>query len=143
MIIEVTVVLVAGAFAVLVGFLIATLLQIRKTMAQSELLLARLNAELPSLLQEMREMTANVNALADHARDGIEHASVFLHAIGELGDTVQQVQGLVRGKGVSLIGNLASLVAGNLSTVMVGVKAATAVVKDRLRKEGGNPNGRR
>jgi uncharacterized protein YoxC len=143
MIIEVTVVLVAGAFAVLVGFLIATLLQIRKTMAQSELLLARLNAELPSLLREMHEMTANVNVLADHARDGIEHASIFLHALGDLGDTVQQVHGLVRGKSGSLIGNLASLVAGNLGPVMAGVKAATAVVKDRLRKEGGNPNGRR
>jgi uncharacterized protein YoxC len=143
MIIEVTVVLVAVTFAVLVGFLISTLLQIRKTMVESELLLARLNAELPSLLHEMHEMTANVNAFADQARDGVEHASVFLHAIGELGDTVQQVHGLVRGKSGSLIGNLATLVAGNLGTVMAGVKAATTVVKDRLRKEGGNPNGRR
>jgi uncharacterized protein YoxC len=142
-IIEIAVVLAASAFVVLVGFLIATLLQIKKTMAQSEQLLARLNAELPSLLHEMRQMTTNVNALTDHARDGIEHASVFLHAMGDLGDTVQQVHGLVRGKSGSLISNLARLMAGNLGSVMAGVKAATAVVKERLRKEGGDPNGRR
>jgi hypothetical protein len=89
----------------------------------------------------MRDMTSNVNALADHARDGVEHASVFLHAVGELGDTVQQVHGLMRSK--NLVGAVASLVRGNLGPIMAGVKAATAVVKDRLRKEGGDPNGRR
>ncbi|MBI4401110.1 MAG: DUF948 domain-containing protein [Nitrospirae bacterium] len=133
MIVEIAAILVAVVFAVLVGFLVPTLIQIRKTVAESEQLLARMNNELPSLLHEMRVMTENVSTLADQARDGVEHASVFLHAVGELGETVQQVHGAVRGTSGSLLVNLASVVAG--------FKAATAVVKERLHKEGGGPNG--
>lgn len=133
MLIEIAVVLVAVMFAVLVGFLAPTLIQIRKTVAESEQLVARMNRDLPSLLSEMREMTENVNALTGQARDGVEHASVFLHAVGELGDTVQQVHETVRGKSGSLLVNLASMVAG--------FKAASAVVKERIHTERGGSNG--
>jgi uncharacterized protein YoxC len=133
MIIEIAVLVAATAFVVLVGYLVTTLVQVRKTAARTEELLAQLNADLPPLLHEIRAVTANVNALAEEARDGVQHASVFLHAVGEVGDTVQHVRGLVQGRGGSLIGNLAGVVAG--------IKAATAVVKDRLRREGGDPNG--
>jgi uncharacterized protein YoxC len=135
MMIEIAALVAAGAFAVLAAYLVATLVQIRKTAARAEELLAQLNAELPPVLQEVRAATANVNVLAEDARDGVQHASVFLHAVGDLGDTVQHVRGLVQGRGGSLIGNLTSVVAG--------IKAATAVVKDRLRREGGDPNGRK
>ena len=135
MVVDVAVGVAAAAFLVLVGYLVATLIRLRQTLIESERLLTRLNADVPSLAQEARTLLANVNALADDARDGVQHASVFLHAVGELGDTVQHVQGLVRGKGGTLLGNLAS--------VMAGVRAVTAVVKDRLRKEGGDPNGSR
>lgn len=133
MIVEIAAILVAVVFAVLVGFLVPTLIQIRRTVAESEQLLARVNNEVPSLLHEIRVMTENVNVLADQARDGVEHASVFLHAVGELGETVQRVHGAVRGTSGSLLVNLASVVAG--------FKAAKAVVKERLHKERGESNG--
>jgi uncharacterized protein YoxC len=129
---DIAVLIAALAFAVLVGYLITTLVQIRKTAARTEELLTRLNEELPLLLKEVRSATENVNALAEDARDGVEHAAVFLHAVGGLGDTVQHVRGLVEGRGLI----------GNLTGVVAGIKAATAVIKDRFRKEGGNPNGR-
>jgi uncharacterized protein YoxC len=100
-------------------------------------MLGRLNNELPSLLKEVRMMTENVNALTDYARDGVEHASVFLHAVGEVGETVQQMHGLVRGRGEGMLTKLAGVVAG--------VRAVAAVVKDRIaraRAEGkGDSNG--
>ena len=133
MILEIAAVVLAAGFLVLVAFLVPTLLQIRKTVAESERLLARLNSELPSLLNEIRAMTENVNALAGQAREGVEHASVLLHAVGELGDTVQQVHETVRGKSGNLLVNLASVVAG--------VKAASAVVKERIHTERGDSNG--
>jgi uncharacterized protein YoxC len=135
MMFEVAAIAAAGAFAVLVVYLVVTLMQVRKAVARLEELLMRLNADLPPLLQELRATTMHVNALAEEARDGVQHASVFLHAVGDLGDTVQQVRGLVSAKGGSLFGNLAGVVAG--------IRAATAVVKDRLRGEGGDPNGRK
>jgi len=134
MTVEIAALLVATAFAVLVGYLVPMLIQLRKTIAESEQLLAQMSSELPSLVREMRAMTENVNTLVNQARDGVDHAAVFLHAVGEIGDTVQQVHETVRGKSGSLLVNVASMVAG--------FRAASAVVKGRMSKEGGNSNGR-
>src|SRR5207247_10107649 len=133
MILEIAVGALAAGFLVLVAFLVPTLLQIRKTVAESERLLARLNSELPPLLNEMRGMTENVNALAGQARDGVEHAAVLLHAVGELVETAQEVHETVRGKSGKLLVNLASVVAGG--------KAACALGKRRTHRERGCRDG--
>jgi uncharacterized protein YoxC len=132
MIVDIAAILVAVAFAVLVGYLVPLLIQVRKTVTESEQLLARMNGELPTLITELRTMSQNLNELAEQARSGVEHAAVLLHAVGEVGESVQQVHGLVRGSGGSLVTNLASMVAG--------FRAAKQVVKDRM-KEGGHHNG--
>jgi len=133
MIVEIAALLLATAFVVLVGYLVPTLIQLRKTIAESEQLLTRMSSELPSLVREMRAMTENVNALVDQARDGVDHAAVFLHAVGEIGNTVQKVNETVRGKGGSLLVNVASMVAG--------LKAASTIVKERMNKNGGDSHG--
>ena len=125
--------LAAGAFAVLVVSVIVTLVQIRKTAVETERLLAHLNSELPLLMKDIRLIAEHVNALAIEARDGVEHASVFLHAVGEMGETVQQVHGLVRGQGGSVV--------TKLTGVLAGLRAASAVVKARFLKSGGSVNG--
>ena len=132
MVVEIAAILVAGAFAVMVGYLVPLLIQVRKTVAESEQLLGRMNQELPALITELRSMSQNLNDLADQTRNGVEHASVLLHAAGEVGESVQQVHSLVKGSGGSLLANMASM--------MAGFRAAKAVVKERL-KEGGNYNG--
>ncbi len=133
MIVEVAAILVAVAFAVLVGYLVPVLIQMRRTIAESAQLLAKMNADLPSLVTELRAMSQNLNDLADQARGGVEHAAVLLHAVGEIGESVQQVHKVVRGSSGSLLTNVASMVAG--------FRAATAVVKKRLQQEGGHHNG--
>ncbi len=133
MIVEIAAGLVAVAFAVLVGYLVPVLIQVRKTVAESEQLLAKMSAEVPSLVSELRTMSQNMNELADRARSGVEHASVLLHAVGEVGESVQQVHNVVRGSGGTLLTNVASVVAG--------FKAATQVVRERLKHEGGPHNG--
>ena len=52
--VEMAAILVAVAFAVLVGFLVPMLVQIRKTVAESEQLLAKMNHDLPPLIDELR-----------------------------------------------------------------------------------------
>jgi uncharacterized protein YoxC len=133
MIVEVAAILVAVAFAVLVGYLVPVLIQMRRTIAESSLLLAKMNADLPTLVTELRAMSQNLNDLADQARGGVEHAAVLLHAVGEIGESVQQVHKVVRGSSGSLLTNVTSMVAG--------FRAATAVVKQRLQQEGGHHNG--
>jgi uncharacterized protein YoxC len=132
-IVEIAAILIAVAFAVLVGYLVPVLIQVRKTVAESEQLLAKMNADMPPLIADLRSMSQNLNDLADQARGGVEHAAVLLHAVGEVGDSVQQVHNVVRGSSGMLLANVASVVAG--------FKAATQVVRERMRHEGEPHNG--
>ena len=132
-IVEMAAILVAVAFAVLVGYLVPMLIQVRKTVAESEQLLAKMNNDLPPLIGELRAMSHNVNDLTEQARMGVEHAAVLLHAVGEVGESVQHVHDAVKGSSGSMLTNVASVVAG--------FKAATRVMKERFREEGGHHNG--
>ena len=132
-VVEVAACLAAAAFAVLVGFLVPVLIRLRNTTAQSEQLLAKMNADLPALVSDLRSMSHNLNALTDQMREGVEHASVLLHAVGEVGESVQQVHDVVRGSSGTLLTNVAGLVAG--------VRAATRVMRERYRQEGEPHNG--
>lgn len=134
MIVEIALCVGAVALAVLVGSLVSLLIQLRKPVAESEYLLIRMNAELPLLLKEMRETTENLNTLVEHARGGVEHAAVLLHAAGALGDTVQRVHETVQGTSRSFLVNLASMVAGFRTT--------TGIVKTHIHREGGTINGK-
>jgi len=132
-IVEIAAMLAAVAFAVLVGYLVPVLIQLRKTVAESEQLLAKLQVEVPLLVGELRATSRNLNDLTEQARGGVEHAAVLLHAVGEVGESVQQVHHAVCGSGGGMLANVASMVAG--------FKAATQVVRDRLKHEGGPHNG--
>lgn len=134
MIVEIALCVGAGALAVVAGLLVPLLIQLRKPVAESEYLLVRMNAELPLLLKEMRSATENLNMLVEHARGGVEHAAVLLHAAGALGDTVQRVHETVQGRSRSFLVNLVSIVAG--------FKATTGVVKTHIQREGGTVNGK-
>ena len=123
----------AVAFSILVGFLVPILIRLRNTVAESEQLLAKMNADLPPLMSDLRSMSQNLNALAEQARDGVEHASVLFHAVGEVGESVQQVHDVVRGSSGSLLTNVASLLAG--------VRAVTRVMRERYHQEGEPHNG--
>jgi len=132
-IVEIAALIVAVVFAVLVGYLVPVLMQVRKTVAESERLLAKMNTELPALVVELRAVSQNLNEVTSQAREGVEHAAVLLHALGEVGESVRQVHHVVCGSGGTLLSNVASMVAG--------VKAATHVVRERMKHEGGTHNG--
>ena len=131
--VDMAAILGAAAFAVLVGFLVPVLIRLRHTVAQSEQLLIKMHADVPALVSELRSMSHNLNALTNQAREGVEHASVLLHAVGEVGESVQQVHNVMRGSSGTLLTNVAGLVAG--------VRAATRVMRERYREEGEPHNG--
>jgi len=122
--IEIAALIVAVAFAALVGFLVPVLLQAKKAVAEAEQSLVRINTELLPLLNEMRTTMANVNELVEKTRDGVDHASVLLHTAGEIGETLQQVHDMVRGSSGSLMRNV-------INMVFAGVQAATAAFGGR------------
>jgi uncharacterized protein YoxC len=132
-IVEIAAILVAVAFVVLVGFLVPVMIQVRKTVGESEQLLAKMNDDLPPLIGEIRAISHNMNEATKQAREGVEHAATLLHAVGEVGESVQHMHNVVKGSSGSMLTNVASVVAG--------FRAATQVVKDRFREEGGHHNG--
>ena len=135
--IDIAVLLEALAFVALVGFLIPILVRLKTAVGELAQLLARLNTEIPPLLHELRETTSKINALADQARGGVAHASVLLHAVGEVGESVQQVHQVVCNVGTNLV--------SNFSNVLAGFRAAANFVKERIGKrseQGGMIDGR-
>jgi len=132
-IVEIAAILVTIAFVVLVGYLVPVMIQVRKTVAESEQLLAKMNHDLPPLIGELRSISRNMNDLTEQARGGVEHAATLLHAVGEVGESVQHVHDVVKGSSGSMLTNVASVVAG--------LKAASHVMKERFREEGGHHNG--
>ena len=132
-IVEIAAILVAVAFVVLVGFLVPVMIQIRKTVGESEQLLAKMNDDLPPLIGEIRAISHNMNEATKQARGGVEHAAALLHAVGEVGESVQHMHNVVKGSSGSMLTNVASVVAG--------FRAASQVMKDRFREEGGHHNG--
>ena len=134
MIVEIALCVGAGVLVVLTGALVWLLIQLRTPVAESEYLLAQLNAELPLLLKEMRATTEHLNALIVQAQGGVEHAAVLLHAAGALGETVQRVHETVLGTKRSLLVRLASMVAG--------LRATTTVVTSHIHREGETHNGK-
>lgn len=126
-------VVLAVAFLVLVGYLIPTVIQLRRTADQSKQLLAQINRELPGLLKDLKSTTENVHAMTMQARQGINRLSVLTQAIGEVGQTVHQMHGLVRGKSSAFV--------MNFLRVLAGMKAVATTLKDRINKEGGESNG--
>lgn len=132
-IVEISAILLAVAFVVLVGYLVPVLIQIRKTVAESEQLMAKMNQDLPTVVAELRGVSQNLNELTSQARSGVEHAAVLLHAVGEVGESVQQVHSVVRGTSGNMLTNVVSVVAG--------FKAATQVLRERMKHDGGLHNG--
>jgi uncharacterized protein YoxC len=125
--VDLAAIIIALAFVVLVGYLVPMILQVKRTVGQSERLLMRLNHELPGILKDVKETNDNILALSTEARVGIGRATIFLNAVGEVGQTVNHVHQAVRGKGGSLLIGATSLLAG--------LKAATSTVKKHVHKE--------
>ena len=127
-------VVIAVAFVVLVGYIVPTVIQLRKTVVQSERLLSQINAELPEILKKIKQTNENVQVMSSQARGGMERASVLMNAIGDVGETVNRVHGAVRGKSATLL--------MSLSRVLTGMRAVVLTLRDRIQKEGGSINGK-
>ena len=132
--VDLAAIIIAVAFVVLVAYLIPTILQVKRTIGQSERLMAQLNDELPVMLHDIKGTGANIRTMTDQARMGVDRAAIFLSAVGEVGQTVNQVHGVMRGRGGSILIGITSLLAG--------IKAASHAVKQHVQREGGNTHGK-
>jgi uncharacterized protein YoxC len=127
MIIEIEVGVIAVAAVVLVGFLVPLLIQLRKTVQESERLLQQLNYDLPLLIKEATGAAQVVNRAASAVREGTERAKVLGQAMGAIGDTVNQLHCALRSGAASVWRNASGLVAGVRAGVQVLSKSRDRV----------------
>jgi uncharacterized protein YoxC len=137
MIIEIAAGIVAVAAVVFVAFLVPVLIQFRKTAEESTRVLQRMNEDLPVLFKEATQAAQNVNQVVTDMQEAAARARVFGEAIGEIGETINQMNGFARSWTGSLLVNASSL--------LVGFRAAYGVLKEksssRHHQEGGSSNG--
>ena len=119
MIIEIEVGVIAVAAVVLVSVLVPLLIQLRKTVEESERLIQKLNYDLPLLIKEATGAAQVVNRAANAVHEGTERAKVLGQAMGAIGDTVNQLHGGIRSVTASAWGTASGLVAG----IRAGVQA--------------------
>lgn len=132
--IELAAVIIAVALVVLVGFIVPTVIQVRRTATQAEQLLLQVNAELPGILKEIKQTNENVRAMSDQARVGVGRVTALMRTIGDVGETVDQVHGMIRGRSASFAKNVVKLLSG--------VRAVVLGIKERAQTKGGQVNGK-
>ncbi len=128
--IDVAVVAIAVACVVLAGFVVQTVIQVRKTVRQLERILSQVNAELPELLNDLKQTNENVRVMSARVREGVEQASVLMLAVGDVGRTVHHVHGVIRGKSTMLLVALGRALTGFRTT-------AFTLLKNYAQKKGG------
>jgi uncharacterized protein YoxC len=128
MIIEIEVGLIAVAAIVLVGFLVPLLIQLRKTVEESQRLIQKLNYDLPLLITEATGAAQVVNRAASAVREGTEGAKVLGQAMGAIGATVNNLHAVVRSGTASALSTATGLVAG--------VRAGVQVLSKGRRRQG-------
>jgi len=135
MVIDLAVGVMAVAVVALVAFLIPMFIQVRKTAEETERLLQRMNEDLPVLFREALQAAQSMNLVATDMREGVAGIRVLGEAMGEIGQAVNRVNGLVRGGTGAL--------AMNLSGLLAGFRAAYEVLKQRSQShhQGGHTNG--
>jgi len=136
MVIEIAVGVIALEAVVLLVFLVPTWMQMRRTTKEAERLLRRLNEDLPILFREATQAVQTMNQVATDLREASAHVRVLGNAVGGIGETINQVQGLVRGGTGTLLTNVSSLLAGFRAAYGVFTQKSSS-----HHQEGGPSNG--
>jgi len=137
MIIEIAVSVMAVAAIVLVAFFVPVLIRLRRTAEESERLLRRMHEDLPVLVKEATRAVNNMNQVVTDLREGAARARVLGEAMGEIGETINQMNGFAR--------SWTGRVLVNASSLLAGFRAAYGVFRHKAssthNQEGGGSNG--
>ena len=137
MIIEIAVSVMAGAAIVLVAFFVPVLIRLRRTAEESERLFRRMHEDLPVLVKEATRAVINMNQVVTDLREGAARARVLGEAMGEIGETINQMNGFAR--------SWTGRVLVNASSLLAGFRAAYGVFRHKAssthNQEGGGSNG--
>ena len=137
MVIEIGVGVIAVAAVVMAAFSVPVLIRLRRTAEESERLFRRMHEDLPVLVKEATRAVINMNQVVTDLREGAARARVLGEAMGEIGETINQMNGFAR--------SWTGRVLVNASSLLAGFRAAYGVFRHKAssthNQEGGGSNG--
>lgn len=84
------------AFVVMVGYIVWTLVQLRRTLQRVDEMIVNTERELTPLLANLRESSERIRISTVHLQKGIGRAEGLFEAIGEVGDSIHKVNEFLR-----------------------------------------------
>ena len=119
--------IIAGAFIVLVTFLIPVILQIKRTAKAAEDFLLTTQASLNPLLKRLQETVEKTNQVAANLNESISNVQHLTKAVGETGAIIDDVNRLIR--------QIEMFISVTTSNLGVGIKTALGVLAQGIIKK--------
>lgn len=127
--IDFIVLLIAFLVLLVVIFLIPTLLQVKATSQRMDEFIRDAQRDLIPMLKELREASERLNRTTAKAEEGVDRASGLMESLGEVGETIGQVNDFLQhGVGRST---------GNALGLWLGIRAASKVFLKQLKQQKG------
>lgn len=119
--------IIAGAFIVLVVFLIPVILQIKRTAKAAEDFLQTTQESLNPLLKRLQETVEKTNQVAGKLDESISNVQHLTKAVGETGEIIDDINSLTR--------QVAQSISVSTSSFGVALKTALSVLTQGLKKK--------
>ena len=127
--VDVFVLIITVVFLVIAAALVPLLLQLKRTAREADALLADLRRELVPTLRELRETSERLNRASASVESGAGKAGLLLESLGEVGESIHNVNSFFHRDAARYVGNAAGL--------WLGIRAASKVILKGLQEKGG------
>ena len=116
--------IIVALVIILLAFLIPLILHAKRTLKSADSFIKVTQESLTPLLSELRESTERLNRITQHIEDSTKNVQHLAKSIGEIGMLIDELNNLVKQKGLSFSIKTASLGVGiktALSTLAKGI----------------------
>lgn len=127
--VDIFVLIITVVFLVVAAALVPLLVQLKRTAREADALLVDLRRELVPTLRELRESSERLNRASATVENGAEKAGVLFASLGEVGESIHNVNRFLHRDTARYVGNAAGL--------WLGIRAASKVILKGLQEKGG------
>jgi uncharacterized protein YoxC len=128
--VEILLAVIIVILVVAVGFLISSLIELRRSAKETIRFLKRNEEAFNAVLTELREVMKAAREITENISGFTEDARVFSSSIADVGRNLKSAS--------ELVGDLSTKAAGSVSGIRVGVRTALEVLIKNLLKRGGS-----
>jgi uncharacterized protein YoxC len=120
--------IIALTLIVMAGFMVPTLLELRKTAVTVREVANRMENELKPVIQEVRDTLAEVKFITGEAATKADDVKIFMEELGNAGRTIRTIN--------NVVGGISGILASS-SLWFTGAKVAGKFIADKLSRKRG------